>query len=46
MCAAGSQEMSRLPASSEMISSIALAETMTLWWESCTPFGGPVVPEV
>ena len=29
-----------------MISSIAWAETMMLWCESWTPFGGPVVPEV
>jgi hypothetical protein len=30
MCAAGSHEMSRLPGSSGMISSIAAAETMML----------------
>ena len=44
--AAGSQEMTRLPGLSGTICSIALADTITLWCESWTPFGGPVVQEV
>ena len=46
MCAAGSHDITFDPASNWMTPSTAFAPDMMLWWVSCTPFGGPVVPEV
>ncbi len=46
MCAAGSHEITRPPGSIGMTSWTPLAENMIAWWESWTPLGWPVVPDV
>jgi hypothetical protein len=47
MCAAGSQEITFAPRSGKStMSSTAAVSIIRLRWVSCTPLGGPVVPEV
>ena len=46
MWAEGRKEMLRPPGSISKTSSQARHSATMLAWVSCTPFGGPVVPEV
>ena len=46
MCAIGSQETTRPSSGKAITSSKPRTAESRFSWVSCTPFGGPVVPEV
>jgi hypothetical protein len=46
MCAIGSQDTTRPSLGKAITSSNPCTADITLEWISCTPLGGPVVPEV
>ena len=46
MCAAGSHEITRAPSGNCTSASIPRTAAISLRWAICTPFGGPVVPDV